>query len=426
MIIPMKTHPGCLVGLTRGWWSVIALWSALAAAAAPEAPAPAKPFTLFMGADISIERDRALFRVQDVKGGSFVIKTKSGETRVPMNYSAMPVKIEHTLKLVERGAAIEKLKAERAYSYGTDPRRAAVENKSMGDAIAQEYKNLENQEIAKDLQAESYTEANADLGMKGFRMMPGSERDSAGFRNSPGAGGATGVNGQALGASAFGKIDGAGSPDFMRKMNDDLSAGAFDAMEVSFEVTSDKPYLDPYLVIIAQYREKADARESRLWVYAQALDSITEKKQKVYVRKGGFRPGFELQSYQIHLYNHGEEIATNVADNRVDLTREEAFQYLQLQYVGTNKTTTAPPRRALGKLPLEIRDRMGPDLFRRTYYAKIDPTGKPLGVFADYRCSEPAASFLTDAVGEVLFLPALEKGKPVNGIAELRLAEMSQ
>lgn len=377
-----------------------------------------------MGANLSIEREKDLFRVQAVKGNSFVIKTKSGEVRVPVSFSRVGVKIEHTLKLAEHPATIAKLKIERAYSYETDPRRAAVVNKSMGDAIKDEYRNLENQEIANDLRAQSFAEANADRGMRGFIMAPESSRDPAGFRNSPGAGGPTGVNGQALDASAFAKFDGAGAPDFMQRMNDDLRNEAFDAVEASFEVTSGSPYLDPYLVILGQYRDRPGARESRMWIYAESLDPITEKKQKIYVRKGGFPRGFELQSSEVHLYNRGEEIATNVADKRVPLTREEAFQYLQLQYLGTHKTATLPAKPAMGKLPPELRSRLDANLFRRTYYAKVDAAGKPLGVFTDYRCTEAADAILAEAIGELLFYPALEKGKPVSGVAELRLGEL--
>lgn len=407
----------------RARWFCPLIAAALLGAA--ETQTPPKPFTLYMGANLSIQKDKELFRVQNVKGSSFVIKTKAGETRVQMNYSQMPVKIERTLKLSENAAVIEKFKAQPTYSYATDPHRIAVVNKAHGDAITQDYAEIQDRELKKDLQALSYDEANANLGMKGFVMMPGSERSSAGFRNSEGVGGATGVSGQAMNASAFGKIENTAAPDFMERMHDDLRNQGFDAVELSFEVTSDKVYVEPYLVVLAQYREKPDAPESRLWVYAEAMEPITEKKQKVYVRKGGFPPGFELQNYQVHLYNHGEEIATNVAENRVTLTQNEAEQYLMLQYLGTHKKDTLPPKRALGKLPSEIRGRMDPNLFRRTYYAKVDPQGKPAAVFNDHGCTERADAFLSDAVKQILFYPALEKGRPVEGVVELRLPELT-
>lgn len=105
----------------------------------------------------------------------------------------------------------------------------------------------------------------------------------------------------------------------------------------------------------------------------------------------------------------------------VALSSFEAYQYLQLQYVGSNKSATLRPKVAMGKLPAEIRAKTTPDLFRRTYYVKIYAAGKPLGVFADYRCTEPAEASLAAAIRELFFYPALEKGKPVGGVAELRL-----
>ena len=60
-------------------------------------------------------------------------------------------------------------------------------------------------------------------------------------------------------------------------------------------------------------------------IYAEALHPIDEHLSHVHFVEEGFPFNYELVDFQLHIYNRGDEIATNIAADRVELTRDEAF-----------------------------------------------------------------------------------------------------
>ena len=63
----------------------LALASGYAAAPPAGAKTEPKPYTLFMGADFDVQQNKDFYRVQDVDGGSFVIKVNGEQVLVPMD-----------------------------------------------------------------------------------------------------------------------------------------------------------------------------------------------------------------------------------------------------------------------------------------------------------------------------------------------------
>ena len=393
----------------------VAFLSPVVFAAGPQ-PAPAEPktHTLFMGADLSVEQNKETYRVQDVVGSSFVINVKGKEVRVPMDRGPVSLKIDPSLKLTESSATVTNLKAERSYTLANDPTANFVRGLNQSEALYADAKVAQNQATA------------------GFTGVTDTKAAQAAVASDPFAPADAGaptlaqtIANQNAQLNAQKIASGPGS-NLLRNGSVQIEEGMFDAMDLAFEVSSEKPLDDPYVVIVVQYRA-LDARPGQAgnWIYARALKPISHEPLKVHVEQGGFPRGFELQGFQVHLYNQGEEIATNVAPKRMALTREEAFQYVVIDYVSHNKGASRPATPAMGKLPGDLRTRLTADQLSKPYFVKVSKDGMPIGTYVDKACSQEASdAYVQSVVKEIRFKPALENGKAVDGVARLQFSEL--
>jgi hypothetical protein len=201
------------------------------------------------------------------------------------------------------------------------------------------------------------------------------------------------------------------------------SQNSFDALAVTFEVSSAKPLDHAYAVISARYQDRDGVAGN--WIYAKALGPIGAALKKVKIEQGGFPAGFQLQDFQVHLYNGSEEIATNVSPKRVPLTPDEAFEFVVMDYVGSHKGATLPAVPAMGKLPPDLASRIAGGEFKQTFYVKVSKDGLANDVFRDRSCvSKVDDPYLLSVVESLRFKPALENGKPVDGVAALKLGQL--
>lgn len=385
---------------------------AVAAAAAKPAPEP-KTHTLFMGADFQLERDKQFYHVQDVSGGSLVIEVGGQAVRVPTNSGSLNLKIDQSLKLTESsGVTVQSFKNARAYTPANDPNRkwAAAQSEALSAAYAVE-SATHNLAVAQ----ESAGERSRVISSGSAAAASSAEVDVSG----PTAALSRAVSTNQGDLSNAGYLTG--------KLEKELALELFDAVEVSFEVSSATPVPSPYLFIVARYRGPEDKPGTvRSWIYAKAIDPIGSVSRKVTFRQGGFPPGFTLEDVQLHLYTAGREIASNVAPKRVELTRSEAFLYIVADYIGTHRGATLPATPAMSDLSGDRRARLTADQLQQTYYVRVAKDGRVVAAYADEACrtqvDDPA---LLAAVQSVLFKPALEKGKPVEAVAALNLGRLS-
>jgi hypothetical protein len=402
------SHGESLAALRAILAAAIAAAAIARAAAQAEGQGGQKTHTLFMGADISVERNKVLYRVQDVSGESWVIAVRGAPVTVSAKDGPISLKIERSLKLTENSATVGNLKGEPSYTPARDPgtqyarQAAASENLYIGSAVQMNNAVIQNaQEMAV---VGSYHPNPSNPNPVGDAAMAALSQDAT----------------QTLAAATNGPGSSA-----------DLSAGqsgpgGFDAMEFKFDVSSARPFNNPYIVIISQFHDPLGRPGTvRNLVYAQALDPIGPEARRIHVFEGGFPPGFELKNYQLHLYNHAEEIATNVAPKRVALTREEAFEYVKMEYVGAHKGATLPPVPAMGVLPSDLPSRLAGGQFSGTLYVKVSKDGLAGESYLDEACSQKVEDpYLESVVRDIRFKPALENGKPVDGIAPVKLSQL--
>lgn len=413
----MKTRPAsgsCLCFAALGGFFLPVLLSAAAAPKAPPAPAPAKAgpptHVLYMGADLSVQKDKKYYRVEDVVGSEFMVRINKKEVYVPTRQRTTGLKVDNALKLSGESVQLDELQSGPGYTPANDPRlkfdRAsgaaggaeAVRDLAYGKMFHAEQAAVFSgtgdgggygAEAARIVQAE-LAAAQAQLDPKNQMMMedqynPGVQAD---------------------------------------RMQKELGEENYDAMEASFKISSPVELNDVYMVALFTFRERdAKPGQESMLIYAKALGVIGSKPQYVRVREAGIPVGSKFLDCKIHIYNHGEEVATNASSRRVELTRDEARQYILLEHLGSNKDATVAASAVRGSLPRVRRAELTLEQMNRTYYAKVSAEGTLIALYADEACSllvnDPE---MTGLLGEVLYKPSLVKGKPVEGVARLRLS----
>ena len=410
--IPNAFSPAARHALRRAWAVLPASLLPLLGTVGADA-AEAKTHTLFMGADVYVEQNHQACRVEDVVGGSFVITVDGKEVKIPANYGQVKMRVDSELKLTSTGAKVDRFKAERAYTPENDPVKQFLNRQSEMMAV---------QDAAATAAVRvGLAQTSANVAKFGAAGVPGGSP----VQGMPSANPAIAESNFTSAAMAEQAASGHLASS-VGAMQDALAKELYDAINLEFDVTSTQPVRRPYVIVLVQYHAKgAKPGESSRWLYAAQLDPLGDKPQKVRVKQGGLPPGYEIEKCQVHVYDGGQELATNLAENQVALTRTEAFAYLLLEYVGTHKGANLGAAPIMGRPDAEAMAKLGPDRLRQTYYVKVSKEGLPLATFADADCSRPVDADIAALVAAVRFYPALENGKPIDGVAQLRLSRLS-
>jgi hypothetical protein len=370
----------------------------------------AKPYTLFLGAEISVGQGKELYPVIDVSGGSWVVDISGKPVLVSAKSGPINMKVASSLRLAEIVATISNLKADRAYTFDNDPAVKLTRALDKAATLNAGYHAALSQASALDILSLS---------------------NSGGGGNSPSASGGMATSGgggaKSLGSSsatADAESGSAGSDLFFKSPTGD--SGGYDALDVLFDVSAGRPLGDPYIVMITRFHERgAEAGTFRNLVYAKELNPIDTNAASVHIQQAGFPPGFEPLSFEIHLYDHGDEVATNVAPRHVAFTSEEAFEYVKTKYLEAHKGQTLPAVPVLGKLPNDLAPHLAAGKYSGTIYVRVSAEGLADEPFLDAACSKRIEDpYLESVVRGLRFKPALEQGKPVEGVASLNLSQL--
>jgi hypothetical protein len=389
----MKASPVHL----RGCLGLAVLAAVGAPAAADDAPAaqPSPPaYTLFLGLDLSVQHGDGFYRVEDIKRSGFVIRIDGEPVRVSAMAGSVQMKLAHVLRLATTSATVDGFNCVRAYTPENDPRRKFEKAAEAGTIASDEY----------NTSRENVTDTMTKVG-----------------------------NGTLSGSNVFSSIntmnqearDTQAVSDIATRsaQNLDPASDTRDALDITFKLASEVPLEDPYVIIVAQYSDPGGKPGvGGDWIYAGALDPVRPKPRWIHVFKGGLPPGFKLESVQLHLYDGNTEVATNVASNRMSLTRDEAFEYLAIDYSMQHKGETLPAVPAEPNLPADLRVRVPADQLARPYYVQVSAQGKTGGIFLDEHCTRPIANpYLESVIRGIRFNPSLDNGHLADGVAVLRL-----
>jgi hypothetical protein len=198
----------------------------------------------------------------------------------------------------------------------------------------------------------------------------------------------------------------------------------FDAIRLSFDVTSEKDLTQPYYAVIAQIRERdSKPGQVRKWAYVKSLGPMQAGVPKsVSAFQAGLPPGYILEDYEVHLYNQGEELATNLSRKRVPLTDDEALEFQIIEYVAANKGRSLPAAPLGPTLSGRIRATGPAAQSGEVCYVRVARDGRVTAAYRDPDGKQPLADpALEAALRAVRFQPALEAGKPVESVVAVNL-----
>jgi hypothetical protein len=375
---------------------------------------PEKTHVLFMGTDLSVPRDKKYYRVEDVVGSEFKIKIGRKEFFVPTRNRATDLKVSHSLKLSGASVTLDDLQSGPGYTPGNDPvRKMIAASGAAGGAAAA-------QDVAQSRLVQVTTEAG--IAAESAERSPWSQEARLQAEQLKDDQAATERRSAVIGHMLV--HDSQNNAAFHAdQMQGELAEGNYDAMEVSFKISSPVELEDPHMVVLFKFQlPEAKPGEEGMVIHAKALDPIGPKPKYIRVREGGLPRGFKFLDCTVHIYDRGGEVATNVSSKRVDLSRDEARQYLVIEHVGANRGATVPAAVVPGTLPAHRRQEFTIDQLNRICYAKISPDGIPLGVYVDESCQQELPDANTrSAIADLFFKPALEKGRPVEGVTRLSL-----
>jgi len=413
-------------GLCAGSLLLAVARAAPALPATPPSPAgaEAKPYVLFMRTDVSVERNKKLYPLKDVSGRTFIISVKGQPVAVPMVGESHKIEFQHALTLARASATLTGLESGRAYTPGRDPRMKRQHDAVLAEAVIGDNASLAEGQFISAMN-KNYASINSDARDAYGTPIMGVATTAAAIDANAAAAAATAF--QAQGQMENLRQSNVTSGGFARlAAENDLAQELFDAVEVRFEVSSPVYLEKPYVVVITRFHARDDKLGvARNAVYAKALDTIGSKPTKIELLHGGFPLGFEIEDLQVHLYNEGKEIPTDIAQKRVPLTRDEAFEYLKIEYGSAHKGETLTATPALGRPDKEQRLQLTPNQLKATYYVKVSKDGLPLSTFFDEECTQPVDDAIGALARNVRCYPAMDKGKPVEGTARLSLLELA-
>jgi hypothetical protein len=381
--------------------------SGLADPATPRSNEPdaaqSKPYTLFMGTDVSVEWKGKFYPIKDVTEKGFLIDVDGRRVIVSSDSNDFKFQGANALKVAPTGIAISKVEFKRAYTPANDPQRIAAANAAGMSAKMESERYHADVQIAKMGIASSTSQTTNGPDPKA--AMPGLTND---YNRGQGtmladASFSTGINND---------FDG-----------ENESGGSYDALRLSFDISSPTPATGTYLVLVIKGRDMADkTNPDRVWILGEKIGNIGSEAKTVRLFRGGFPAGYTLTGVSVHLYDERAELATNIAPNHTEITTDEAFQISVVEYTRQHRGADVQPVEATAGQTAKVGARLSADQHGRTYYVKVNKNGLPGDAFMDETCSQKVTeASLTSAISSLRYYPALKAGKPVESVVPVRL-----
>jgi hypothetical protein len=384
--MPLAVFPPFSPEAPRSSFILTLTWSLAALAtiaftglqAAPEKPGnKAKEYALFMGLDVSFDHNSASQALCHVSGSKVRLIHGSKTIDIPID-EISDYRLVQNLKLSPFKVTIDQLDTQRTYSRSSHPMQ------KWGRA-----------EILM-MDARSNTSQAHDLGAASNSSL---SNNSSSVTSS-----------MSNGLSAI---------EAQKESEKEL----FNALEVSFEISSEHPLNKAYVVVVTEFGEDSKPSQISRSVSIRALAPFSTRKQKVSLVQSGLPEGFKQGKTSVHVYSEGKEFATNLSKNRIDLTRVKACEYLILQYLTANKGKSLPPSPALMPVPKDIREHIDAAALERPIYVKVNKLGTVKFAYTDEANTSMVDPYVESVLDGFNFTPALENGIPIPGSATIKLSD---
>ena len=194
------------------------------------------------------------------------------------------------------------------------------------------------------------------------------------------------------------------------------------AVEVVCEVSAPRETRDAYAVMITEYRMN-QREKARSLVHLEPLAGLGPKPRQLKMQQTGLPEGFMLSRVGVHLYADGQELATNVSEQRVDLTEDDALRYLVLCYVAEHSKATVAATPLRIAVPPDLGSQLPAGQTESPLFVTVGPDGVVQSVSTALGQTVAASPAIDSVVRRFRYNPALEAGKPVTSVVTVKLAD---
>jgi hypothetical protein len=222
-------------------------------------------------------------------------------------------------------------------------------------------------------------------------------------------------------ASSDSSLSGSANKNLLRNN----TAGRTAEVELTFNVSSPTPLDHAYVVVVANYGSSSKPDEVARQISAKEFGHVDSHPQRVKMKHAASINGLPFRKFDIGLYANGQEVATNLSEKRLALTSDQAFQFFLLDYLSTHKGATLPPTAILMTPRSAFRQQVEKSDPNQKIFAKVDKMGAVVAMGIDPAATLPLPAPLQSVLQSVRFMPALEKGAPVDGRVEVTLAQLA-
>jgi hypothetical protein len=362
-----------------------------------------KEFVVFFGLDVFANDGTRPRPVVDASGHEVLVMDQDGTKPVPLEDARL--KAEVVPKLSRVGVTIAHLDGEPVYSAEADP---------MAQARAQQMMLSGLQDHAREQADVALWDANQRL-TQAQRARDANIIDDAALANA-----AQNVN------SAAARLDDVhATPTLGGELPGSGDRGAgHDGFAVSFRASAPEPHARAYGVVRLRIHPPGQPEVTVQALKTFRLRELTAKPRKFMVRIFDLPPGYTVESYQVHVYADGNELATNLSSNRVELTADEAHQYLIMRHAHLNRAATLPAQVLADLAPRAAPSGLIAGQESMLVNLGITAEGRVDQVGGDAAISATLSPQLQAALREVRFLPALVDGQPAASTGTFALGEL--
>lgn len=200
-------------------------------------------------------------------------------------------------------------------------------------------------------------------------------------------------------------------------------AGA-DTVNVSFKLSSPQPLGPGYVALITEYRVGGKDGVIEHGISVDQFDGLDAEPQRFRMRQNASSGQWELLNQRIVVFAEGQEVATNLSERRMNVTKDEAHQFIVRRYVlGSRGQTRGPAPIVMVPRPqLQAAARQA-DL-PEAIFVKVDKDGAVLSLSTDrfgIAKVPPAGEVFLE---NIRFLPALDNGAPTEGTVKFTPADI--
>lgn len=204
----------------------------------------------------------------------------------------------------------------------------------------------------------------------------------------------------------------------------DTALADADTVKISFELSSPEPLGKGYVALITEFKGDGQDGAVQRGISVKEFDRLDTTPKQFALRQAVPSGGVALSSYRIAVFADGQEVATNLSERRVAVTKDEAHQFFLMQYLLTNKGQTRGP----SMIPLLPKPQLkaaaqGVDLPKEVF-VKVDKNGTLLSLSTDKSGGSPVTPEARAFLDNVRFLPALNDGTPIEGSARIAMADV--